>query len=155
MLRHTMVAAGTLIGLAALPLAPAAAADGDQIVLTQSGQLRCLVSADNVPRGGGPMVVCAHADGTPWAKTIPATNMNSAPLTVAVKLEGGQFYWATGTATDPNAPAAPSDQGTAVSPGQSVHINGWTITDEPMRTRIENDFTGRGYYINYAEVVQF
>jgi hypothetical protein len=47
----------------ALALAPQAAGDADQTVLIENGKVRCQVSANDVARGGGPVVVCQQVGG--------------------------------------------------------------------------------------------
>jgi hypothetical protein len=152
MVRQVVAASGTLIVLAAFPMAPhAAAADTDQTVLTQS-KIRCLVSADNVARGGGPMVVCQRLDGQPWGASTWSTEKHSVARNLAVERGTGEFVWDKGSIS---ASGAPADQDIIINPGQTYHINGWTIQADDYRTRFTYDGTGHGMFINAADVHQF
>jgi hypothetical protein len=73
MVRHGTAVAAALIVLIALPSAPRAATDAGQLVGSQSGKILCLVSADNVSLGGGPIVACQQFDETSTRFTYDAT----------------------------------------------------------------------------------
>jgi hypothetical protein len=143
MVREALAASGALIALVAFPVAPHAAADDGQIVEYTSaphGTLRCQVSADNVARGGGPMVVCARADGQPFGGAPFATEKNGVILTLAVERGTGEFHWDKGTVAGAS--------GITLNAGQTYHINGWTIQPDDERTRFTYDATGHGVLIN-------
>jgi hypothetical protein len=152
MVRQMLAAAGALIVLVAFPLAPSAAADDGQMVLTESGKVRCLVSADNVPRGGGPMVVCQQSDGQPFGQSPWAASKYNERLNLAVKRGNGEFYWAKGSIA---GPGAASGQDIVLSEGQTYHVNGWTIQPEKARTKFTYDATGKGMFFGVATLLQF
>jgi hypothetical protein len=147
MIRQAMVASGALFALVALPLAPAAAADEGQTLLIDSGRVRCLVSPDDVPRGGGPMVVCQRTDGQAFAQSVFAASKYNEQLPLAVKRGGGEFYYAKGS-------VAPSGE-TTLGNGQTLNLYGWTIENQGLRTRFTNDVSGHGFYVNQADINQF
>ena len=80
----------------ALPMAPPAAADDGQMIVTESGKVRCLVSADNVPFGGGPMVVCQPTAGGPFPQAPWAASKFDERLNLAVKRGTGRVQLAEG-----------------------------------------------------------
>ncbi|BBX03488.1 hypothetical protein MMOR_44240 [Mycolicibacterium moriokaense] len=135
----------------AVPLAPPAAADDGTMVVTPDGKIRCLVSADNVPQGGGPMVICEQTDGQPFGLSPWAATKFSQRLNLAVKRGAGQFYWAK----VPILGAGPGTQNVSLSVGQTYHINGWTIEPEETRTKFTNDASGKGMYFGVATLRQF
>jgi hypothetical protein len=152
MVRQVIAASGALIVLIAFPLAPRAAADNGQTVLIQSAKVRCLVSADDVPRGGGPMVVCQKTDGQPWGPADWSASKNSVRLNLAVKRGTGEFYWAKGSISGEGEAAA---QDIILNDGQTYHINGWTIEAYEYRTRFTYDGSGHGMFVNVGDVRQF
>lgn len=148
MVRHLIAASGAVAALVAIPLAPAAAADDSRVLLLDEGQVRCQVSADDVARGGGPMVVCQRTDGLPFAQSSWSAEKYSERLPVAVKEGTGEFYWAKGSV--PDTPDA-----TVLNTGQTIHLYGWTIEAERLRTRIAYDSSGHGIYIAKEDINQF
>src|ERR1700754_3417363 len=98
MVRQVIAASGALVALVAYPLAaPASAADEGQMVSIQSGSVRCLVSADDVSRRGGPMVGCARSDGQAMGRAPFATSKFNEVLPLVVMRGAGQFNWDKGT----------------------------------------------------------
>jgi hypothetical protein len=148
MIRQVMAASGALVALVALPLAPAAAADEGQTLLIDSGRVRCLVSPDDVPRGGGPMVVCQRTDGLAFAQSVFAASKYNEQLPLAVKRAGGEFYYAKGS-----VPATGGES--TLAQGQTLNLYGWTIENQGLRTRFTNDVSGHGFYVNQADINQF
>jgi hypothetical protein len=142
-----VLAAAALTALVALPLAPQAAADDGHTVLVDSGKVRCQVSADNVPRGGGPMVVCQRTDGQAFAQSSFSSEKYSVRLPVAVKQGGGEFYYGRGS--------VPDSIDVTVNDGQTVQMYGWTIQNQGLRTRFAYDGSGHGIYINATDINQF
>lgn len=138
------------MALVALPLAPTAAADDGSVITLQDGKVRCGISGDNVERGGGPMVVCALANGQPWGMSPWETSKYHQVLNLAIVRGPGEFYWDRGTLTP-----SPAAGGLSVAEGQTYNIDGWTITGEGFRTRITNDFSKHGILINEGFVRQF
>jgi Ca-activated chloride channel family protein len=151
MLRKVAAATGVLTVAVAMPLAPTASADDGTMVLTEGGKVRCLVSADNVPQGGGPMVVCEQADGQPFGLSPWAATKFSQRLNLAVKRGTGEFYWAK----VPILGTGPGTGNVTLSEGQTYHINGWTIEPEQSRTKFTNDGTGKGMYLGVVTLRQF
>ena len=151
MTRQLIAASGALIALAAWPLAPQAAADAGQVIQLQDGTVRCLISPADVPRGVKAEVNC-ETDGLMFGDSTWSTEKDSAPLNVAVMLGSGEFYFERG---DVPGTAEDSGQAASVAAGQTLHLNGWTITGEGYRTRIFNDASRHGLFINAVEVRQF
>ena len=139
MIRGTVVASAALFVFGAvMSAAPATAAAGDQTILVQNGQIRCLVSADFEDRGR-PKVMCVRTDGAPFG-TSPA------PLDVASVLGSGEMYFEKGGLPGPGGGDV------VLGAGQTYTLNGWTITTEELRTVITNDDGGHGIRINPVEV---
>ena len=151
MIRQLIAASGALIAVAAWPLAPQAAADADQVIQIQDGTVRCLVSAADVPRGVKPEVNC-ETNGPKFGESFWSTEKHPGPLNVAVMLGSGEFYFERG---DVPGPAEDPGHVASVAAGQTLQVNGWTITGEGFRTRISNDASGHGMFINVTEVRQF
>lgn len=151
MIRQLVVASGALIALVASPFAPGAwAADGDVAVLIQAGTVKCSLSANDVPRGGGPVAACERTDGQPWGQAMPSAEKYAVRLPIAVMRGGGQFYWDGGNVRD--IPPVTGD-GPTLGSGQTYNANGWTVDVEGPRTRITNDTSKHGMIV-YAEVVR-
>ncbi|OBK76617.1 hypothetical protein [Mycobacterium sp. 1164985.4] len=152
MVRQVVVVVAALSVSLASPLAPPAAADVGRLVVVGGGTVRCLVSADDVKRGGGPMVVCQRVDGQPWGQAPWETSKFNNRLNLAVVRGTGEMYWERGAVPAPNdAPAGD----TVLDAGQTYRVDGWTIQDEDLRTRFTYDATGHGLFINGADVRQF
>lgn len=147
MIRRALTAFGASI-LGAVIFAPPAAADAGQQVLLDSGAVRCLLSADEVTFGGGPVTVCALTNGQPWGMAPYETSKWNERLNLAVVRGTGEFYWDRGLIADPAAPPVSVD-------GQTYQVNGWTVQPEDLRTRITYDSTGHGFFINAAEIRGF
>lgn len=144
MVRRVVATAAALVAVVAFPSAPQAAADGDQLVLTQ-GTVQCWVSANNVPFGGGPMLVCEQTTGGRWGASPYAESPYNENLTLAVERGTGEFHWDKGTIA---SRGGPTGQGMTLSTGQTYHINGWTIQPDDHRTRFTSDVTGHGILLN-------
>lgn len=150
MVRRTAAALGVGLGIAALA-PPAGAADTGQMVLLQSGTVRCLVSADDRSFGGGPMTVCALTNGQPWGMAPFETSKWNQRLNLAVARGTGEFNWERGLLPDAAAlPTAPVSVD-----GGAYQVNGWTFTPEGLRTRVAYDATGHGIFVNAFEVRGF
>lgn len=152
MIRRTVSALG-VAALGAVVLAPPAAADTGQLVLVDGGAVRCLVSADAVNRGGGPMVTCQRVDGQPWGQAPWETSKFNNRLNLAVVRGTGELYWERGVV--PAANDDPAGGEVVVDGAQSYRADGWTIQDEGHRTRFTYDATGHGIFINAGDVRQF
>jgi hypothetical protein len=144
-------AVAALIALAVCPLAPGAVADVGSAVLIQRGNVLCAVSANDVPRGGGPTVACQLSDGSPFAQSPFSTSKPYPKLNVAVMRGGGQLEWNLGTA----AGAQQVDgQVITIGAGQTYHVNGWTVQGNDIPTSITYDATGHGISIDPDRVRQ-
>ncbi len=130
-------ASAALVVGACLFAPPAAAADGDQTIRLQNGQIRCLLSADFEGRGW-PAAVCGRADGGPFG-------MSPAPLNVAVVEGSGEMYFVKGTVPGSEAGDV------VVGAGQTYQVNGWTVKTEELRTLIWNDLSRHGMRVNPVE----
>ncbi|MCZ8380483.1 hypothetical protein O6P37_16575 [Mycobacterium sp. CPCC 205372] len=142
-----LAASAAVIAVTAYPLAAqAGAADGDQVVRVQDGKLRCLISTDDVPRGGGPMAVCGLSNGQPFG-TSPAVARYSPQQSLAVVRGTGERFWFSGT-------LPPADGDVVLGPGETYRVNGWTIRNDPFKAFIVNDFYEHGMTINETEMRQ-
>ncbi|MCV7024987.1 hypothetical protein H7I77_16825 [Mycolicibacterium novocastrense] len=147
MIRRAMTALGASI-LGAVVLSPPAAADTGQQVLLQSGAVRCLISADDATFGGGPMTVCELTNGQPWGGAPFETSKWNQRLNLAVVRGTGEFFWDRGLIAEPaTAPVSVE--------GATYRVNGWTVEPQGFRTRISNDASGHGFFINEASVRGF
>jgi hypothetical protein len=147
MVRQLLAASVAVIAVTASPLAPYAAADDGQVVITQNGTVRCLVSADNVARGGGPMVVCTPSDGAMFGRAPFTTEKYPQTMNLAIERGTGEFYFDVGTVDSAGA--------ITLNTGQTYHINGWTIQPDPQRTRFTNDVSGHGVLVNAIDARNF
>jgi hypothetical protein len=73
-------------------------------------------------------------------------------LPLAVKRGSGEFTWGKGSIFGSGAPA---DQDIVLDPGQTYHINGWTIQPDDYRTRFAYDGSGHGMLINATDIRAF
>ncbi|ULE33246.1 hypothetical protein [Mycobacterium sp. IDR2000157661] len=136
----------------ALPLAPQAGADAGQVVLIDDGAVRCLVSANDLERGGGPIATCQRSDGQPWGQSPWETSKFNNLLNVPVVRGTGELYWEKGTVPSPQDPTAGS---VVIGPGETYRTNGWTVQDEGLKTRFTYDATNHGITVDAQEVRQF
>jgi hypothetical protein len=142
-----VVASAAVIAVTAYPLAAqAVAAEGDQVVRVQDGNVRCLISTDDVPRGGGPMAVCGMSNGQPFG-TSPAVAPYSPQPSLAVVRGTGEMFWFSGT-------LPPPDGDVVLGPGETYRVNGWTIRNDPFKAFIVNDLYEHGFTINETEMRQ-
>jgi len=149
MFRTLAAASAAMLVLGACPFAPqAAAADSDQVIRLQDGQLRCLLSADYKGRGYA-MTVCGRSDGRGFAASPMSTGKYPERLNLVVIRGTGEMWWEAGTI--PGSVAG--DVG--LSFGQTYVANGWTITTMDHRTVIKNDDSGHGLIANELDVRQF
>lgn len=149
MVRRLLVASGALVALVVNPFAPIAAAQ-DAVVVIGSGTIRCLLTADDPSRGGGPFAVCQRSDGSPWGQTVYSAEKYAEALNQAVMRGTGEFYWDGGNI---RRPAPVPEGGVAVGPSGTYSANGWTVQGEGPRTRITNDTSEHGLLL-YPEMVR-
>jgi hypothetical protein len=145
MLRILVLLASTLL-LTFMPWAiSSASADDGQYVRTQSGKVRCLIYADDVSHGGGPLVVCEYNPGFPQA---PSSAMGT-HWNLAVVKGTGAFNWDAGNiGGSPEALASDI----VLSYGRIYSINGWTVLPSFDGTRFTNDGTGHGMFVSIDNV---
>ena len=112
----------TVTGIAAaLMLAPHAAADspGQAVQLGNIWYPNCVVNPDQV--------LCIRGSG--W------------PRKIALVSSSGQFQWTDGTSLG-------SAQPLPLTPGQTYHWVGWTVTASNTNMTFTNDATGHGMTVN-------
>jgi hypothetical protein len=149
--RHIVVLAGTML-LAFTPgVVGLAAADSNGQVRTQSGKMRCIVSADDRSHGGGPLVVCQHTDASPFP-SAPVSAQYNEQFNLAVVRGNGALSWDIGNIPGSNEAIA---QDFVLTYGQPYHVNGWTVLPIVDGTRFTNDQTGHGMFINLDTVDPF
>lgn len=137
-----------------LVTAGAGSADsGGQYVRTQSGRVRCWVTASGQGTGtSGPVVIC-EASGpmfppfNQWENKgflqAPATSYG-AHYHNAVVDAAGNFSFQDGG----NIGAAHPENDLILNYGQAYQVQGWTITSGPDGTRFSNDKTGHGMFVS-------
>jgi hypothetical protein len=142
-----------LVPLAALIAAPqAAAADPGQYVRTESGKVRCLVTADDQGHGGGPMVVCeASAPGSIGFPQAPNTTTAGLHWILAAVTGAGAFQWADGNIGGGGTP----QNDVVLNYGQSYQMHGWTILPSSDGTTFTNNVTGHGMFVSIDNVNSF
>lgn len=150
MFRRILATSGALVAAAALSMAPQATAADKQIVLIQSGAVRCSVSADDLSQGGGSTLVCEQTNGRAWGDAPYANQKNATRLNLAVLRGTSEFTWDQGSVA-----AGTPGQDVTVDAGQTYRTNGWTVQAEGLRTRFTDDSTGHGMYVNATEVKVF
>lgn len=129
-----------LFALAVVPLPALAVADADAPVLIQSSGVLCAISANDVPRGGGPTVACQRADGLTFAQS-PFSNTKPNPkLNLAVVRGGGQFQWEYGSVA--------GGQPINLAVGQTYNVDGWTIEAGELRSTYAYGKAAHGFWIN-------
>lgn len=149
MFRTLIAASAAMLVLSACPFAPhAIAADGDQVIRLQDGQLRCLLSADYKGRGYA-MTVCGRSDGHGFAASPMSTGKYPERLNLVVIRGTGETWWEAGTV--PGLLAGDVVLGF----GQTHVANGWSVTTKDHRTVITNDDSGHGLVVNALDVRQF
>jgi hypothetical protein len=132
---------------AALIAAPQAAAAGSaQYVRTESGKVRCLVTANDQGHGGGPAVVCepsgfAQAPMGSWGT----------PDDLAAIHANGTFNWNDGNIGGGGEP----QNDVVLNYGQSYQMHGWTILPSSDGTTFTNNGTGHGMFVSIDNVNSF
>jgi Ca-activated chloride channel family protein len=129
-----------LFALAVVSLPARAVADADAPVLIQTpGGVLCAVSANDVPRGGGPTVACQLANGQPFAQAPFSTTKPYPKMNLAVVRGGGQLQWEYGSVA--------GGQPINLAAGQSYHVNGWTIEAAEGRSTYAYGEAAHGFWI--------
>jgi hypothetical protein len=133
-----------LAGLGIATLACVAPAHADPTaghstkVNTQTPPMLCEIGSDDATPGIGPNVVCQGR----FAQTSP--DNDQAYITAS-----GQFSYREAN-IGVGYPHAPFD---TLVPGQTYHIQGWTVVASDQGIRFTNDDTGHGMFIGSDTVV--
>ena len=134
-------ASSAAIALAVL-VAPLASADPNnyQYVRTQTGAIRCVISA--------PHVGCerSSADGFPGA---PKSQSGPGNWNMAGIDADGAFNWGEG-----NIGGVDADEVT-LTYGQAYHFKGWLVLPSFDGTRFTNDVSGYGMFVSIGRVSSF
>lgn len=149
MFRDLIAASAAVLLLGACPFAPqAAAADGDQVVRFQNGEVRCLLTANYKGRGYA-MAICGRSDGGHFAKSPMSTGKFPVRLNLVVSRGPGEMWWEAGEVP------GPAEGDLVLGVGQTYKVNGWTVRTEELRTEIKNDDSGHGLQVNAVNVRPF
>ena len=123
-------------------IAPSASADPSdfQYVRTETGAVRCVISA--------PHVGCerSSADGFPGA---PKSQSGPGNWNIASLDAGGAFTWGEG-----NIGGVDADEVT-LAYGQSYHFKGWTVDPSFDGTRFTDDESGHRMFVSITGVDPF
>jgi hypothetical protein len=141
MIRVVAISVSSLLFALMPGVVPMATAAADQSVRTESGQVRCGVTANDQGHGGGPLVDCQMRAGY-FPKAPPDMNIVAAGATGALNWYDGNIAWS------PEAVA----QDIVLNYGQTYDINGWTILSTFNGTRFTNDGTGHGMFVSIQNV---
>ena len=123
--------------------APSASASEGQYVTTQSGRVRCWVTATGSglsltpPDGAGGYVICESGGFDSAPIPGPPYHMNNATVDAA-----GNFSFLIANM------GQVSENQLTLSYGQTYNIQGWTILSGLDGTRFTNDATGRGMFVS-------
>ncbi|MCV7154361.1 hypothetical protein [Mycolicibacterium pyrenivorans] len=149
MFRNLTAASAAVLLLGACPFAPqAAAADGDQVVRVQNGEVRCLLTANYMGRGYA-MAICGRSDGGHFGESPMSTGKFSERLNLVVSRGAGESWWGAGQIP------GPAEADVVLGVGQTYRVNGWTVRTEELRTEIKNDDSGHGLHVNAVDVRPF
>lgn len=138
---------------------PVAVADGGQMVRTESGKVRCWVTASGTGTTvKGPVVICeASSPMSPPFDQWENNGFLNGPMTsygshyhAAVVDAAGNFSFQDGG----NLGGSSSD-GLVLQYGQTYNLQGWTIVSGPDGTRFTNSGTGRGMFVSIENVYAF
>ena len=141
--------------LAFMPLADADPTAGhDAKVRIQTPPMLCEIGSDDADPGIGPNVVCQGAFAQAPMDPIPSPGWKGDPATLhqdqAVVTASGQFSY-----RDANIGVGydhpPFD---TLVPGQTSHIQGWTIAASDVGITFTNDDTGHGMTIGSDQSVK-
>jgi hypothetical protein len=138
-----MKRSAAVIGMVAAALmavtTPSAHAEPSQYVRTESGKVRCVISAGNAACERG------SADGFPDA---PPGQLGG-HQNIAEVDASGDFRWIEGNI------GIGDDQDVVLVYGQTYRFNGWTIVSTFDGTRLTNDGTGHGMFVAIDGVSSF
>jgi hypothetical protein len=132
------------LGIVELTFAPLASADPtaghDAKVNTQTPPMLCQIGSDDADPATGPNVVCQGS-----FVQAPAGD-DQAFVTAS-----GQFSYRSAN-IGIGYPHAPFD---TLVPGQTYHIQGWTVSASGDGIRFTNDGTGHGMFVSIENVYSF
>lgn len=122
---------------------------------TQSGKVRCFVSASESQRDGAPAAVCeTYADETdgafaqgPLVECGPGCRTRANLAGVDDK---GELRWNSG-----DIPGANREEDVVMRYGHTYRANGWTIEAKSDGTKLTNDATGHGMFVSIQDVYAF
>jgi hypothetical protein len=129
-----MQRSAAVIGMVAALMAattPSAHAEPSQYVRTESGQVRCVISAGDAACERG------SADGFPDA---PPGQVGGHQNIAQVEANGA-FSWTEGNI------GVGDYQDQVLAYGQTYRFNGWTVVSSVDGTRLTNDGTGHGMFV--------
>jgi hypothetical protein len=130
-----MQRSAAVIGMVAAALmvatTPSAHAEPSQYVRTESGQVRCVISAGDAACERG------SADGFPDAPPGQVGGHQN----IAQVDASGAFSWTEGNI------GAGDYQDQVLAYGQAYRFNGWTVVSSVDGTRLTNDGTGHGMFV--------
>ena len=127
------------IAMVVCTLPALAVADASAPALVQFNGVLCSLSANDVPRGGGPMAVCQLSDGGPFPQAPFSTTKPYPKLNLAVVRGAGPFQYELGSVA--------GGQPVNLALGQTYHANGWTFLAAEGRSTVSYDSTGHGIWI--------
>jgi hypothetical protein len=142
MMQRSAAVIGMVVAALMAVTAPSAYADPSdyQYVRTESGKVRCVISA------GDAACERTSADGFPDA---PPSQFGG-HWNVAGVDASGDFRWSEG-----NIGGGADDQDVVLVYGQTYRFKGWTIVSTVDGTRLTNDGTGRGMLVAIDGVSSF
>lgn len=122
---------------------------------TQSGKVRCFVSASESQRGGAPAAVCeTYADETdgafPQGPLVECGPGCRTRANIAGVDDKGELRWNSG-----DIPGANREEDVVMQYGHTYRANGWTIEANSDGTRLTNDATGHGMFVSIQNVYAF
>lgn len=118
---------------------PSAHAEPSQYVQTESGKVRCVISA------GDAACERTGVEGFPDAPPGQALEHSN----IAQVDANGDFSWTEGNI------GVGDDQDQVLTYGQTYRFNGWTVVSTVDGTRLTNDGTGRGMFVAVDGVSSF
>ncbi|WP_157546574.1 hypothetical protein [Mycobacterium sp. IS-1742] len=143
------VASGTV----ALP-----SANAGTYVQTQSGKMRCTVTANGEGTGNDSPTVICEASGRPPSLGGDNIGFLQAPMTdygthyhAAIVDSAGNFHFGDGG----NIGGAGTGQDLVMTYGQTYRLHGWTIESSTDGTRFTNDRTGHGMFVSIQDTYGF
>ena len=129
----------TLALAGAMPASAVADPNDYQYVRTESGKVRCVISAAHA--------ICERtsADGFPDAPVSQYGHWNGAELDA-----DGNFKWSDG-----NIGGGGEDHDVVLTYGNTYRFKGWTILPSFDGTRLTNDVSGHGMFVSIDGVSSY